>query len=263
MRWLLLKPHDKKQIHTLPALDLPFLASSLPTSLIDNVSLVVHPRAKKIILRWNTMTGKARLTVPPRTHERALLSFLIKHQNWLQNKMLHHAKEHWLFANNAVIPVRGMDHRIVLTGKLRGMVTKENDENGPYLLIPGTVPHAARKLKDYLKALAQEILTQESLRFASHIDMQPLSITLKDTRTRWGSCSSRRSLSYNWRIIMAPPDVLTYLCAHEVAHFIHMNHKPPFWAQVKEFMPHYREAQLWLKTYGHRLHRYNFVCSSL
>ena len=81
-------------------------------------------------------------------------------------------------------------------------------------------------------------------------------ITIKDTTSRWGSCSSDRRLAFSWRIVMAPPYVLDYLAAHEVAHFREMNHGPRFWALVDGAVPRMEEAKTWLQIYGMDLHRY-------
>jgi predicted metal-dependent hydrolase len=83
-------------------------------------------------------------------------------------------------------------------------------------------------------------------------------LSLRDTRSRWGSCSSRGGLSYSWRLILAPPDVLDYVAAHEVAHLAEMNHSPAFWALVARLCPGYQAPRGWLRREGAGLHRYRF-----
>ena len=82
--------------------------------------------------------------------------------------------------------------------------------------------------------------------------------TLRDTRSRWGSCTAKGDLMFNWRLILAPPPVLDYVAAHEVAHLAQMNHSPAFWAEVARLFPAHLEARRWLKTQGSHLHRYRF-----
>jgi predicted metal-dependent hydrolase len=82
------------------------------------------------------------------------------------------------------------------------------------------------------------------------------SLTVRDTSSRWGSCSSARALSYSWRLVLAPPFVLDYVAAHEVAHLIEMNHGRAFWTLVEAHCARAGEARRWLKTHGRNLHRY-------
>jgi predicted metal-dependent hydrolase len=81
-------------------------------------------------------------------------------------------------------------------------------------------------------------------------------ISVRDQTSRWGSCSSTGVLSYSWRLIFAPPFVLEYLAAHEVAHLVEMNHSRRFWRLVEHICPHVGRAKTWLDAHGGDLHRY-------
>ncbi|HEY6670114.1 MAG TPA: M48 family metallopeptidase, partial [Methyloceanibacter sp.] len=91
---------------------------------------------------------------------------------------------------------------------------------------------------------------------AKRLDLTPKRLYVRDQTTRWGSCSTSGALSFSWRLVLAPPFVLDYLAAHEVAHLGHMNHGPRFWALVERSMPRHEEARSWLKKHGASLHRY-------
>ena len=91
---------------------------------------------------------------------------------------------------------------------------------------------------------------------AARLGVRPKRIVLRDQSSRWGSCSTTRVLSFSWRLILAPPHVLDYVAAHEVAHLAQMNHGPKFWALVARTMPQMEEARAWLRVYGMDLHRY-------
>lgn len=78
-------------------------------------------------------------------------------------------------------------------------------------------------------------------------------ITIRDQKTRWGSCSSRGTLSFNWRLMLAPPAVLDYVVVHELCHLTHMNHSPAFWQAVEAVCPDYRNLRKWLKEHGNEL----------
>ena len=83
-------------------------------------------------------------------------------------------------------------------------------------------------------------------------------MTFKDTRSRWGSCTSDGRLAFSWRIVMAPPYVIDYLAAHEVAHLAEMNHGPRFWTACRRLCPRTDEAKAWLKRHGTMLHAIDF-----
>src|SRR5258705_480707 len=91
---------------------------------------------------------------------------------------------------------------------------------------------------------------------SGELSVRPKRITIRDTSSRWGSCSSARSLSFSWRLILAPPAVLEYVVAHEVAHLRELNHKPRFWRLVETLVPDIEKSQAWLSTQGAMLHRY-------
>ena len=78
-------------------------------------------------------------------------------------------------------------------------------------------------------------------------------ISIRDQKTRWGSCSSKGTLSFNWRLMLAPPAVLDYVVVHELCHLTHMDHSPAFWQAVEALCPDYRQLRLWLKEHGDEL----------
>ncbi len=84
------------------------------------------------------------------------------------------------------------------------------------------------------------------------------SLTLRDTRSRWGSCSAAGGLMFSWRLILAPPEILDYVAAHEVAHLAEMNHSPAFWRVVAGLCPDYARHRAWLRKHGQTLHAYDF-----
>ncbi len=96
-------------------------------------------------------------------------------------------------------------------------------------------------------------------RHARTLGLKPVRIAVKDQASRWGSCSTTGVLSFSWRLILAPPAILDYVAAHEVAHLAEMNHGPRFWALVKRTVPQLDEARRWLHIYGMDLHRYGTI----
>jgi predicted metal-dependent hydrolase len=162
-----------------------------------------------------------------------------------------------LFADGATVPLRGVEHRIVHRPRARGAVWIEAAEDGaPLLCVAGGAAHVARRIEDFLRREARRDLLEASRRHAAILGVSVVRVGVRDTASRWGSCSQDRTLSYSWRLVLAPPFVLDYLAAHEVAHCRELNHSPRFWKIVDELMPERRRAEAWLKSHGNSLYCY-------
>ncbi len=120
------------------------------------------------------------------------------------------------------------------------------------------VARTPARLAAFLKHHARLALADASAHHAANLGRKHGRITLRDTRSRWGSCNARGDLMYSWRLIMAPPEVLDYVAAHETAHLVEMNHSDAFWAQVAKTCPDFGPPRLWLKRNAQSLHRYRF-----
>jgi predicted metal-dependent hydrolase len=129
------------------------------------------------------------------------------------------------------------------------------------LLVPGEAAHIPRRITEWLKAEAQRDLTERSQIHAQTLGVTVKSVAMRSQSTRWGSCSSGGSLNYNWRLILAPPHVLDYVAAHEVAHLVHMNHSPSFWRTVERALPDMERGKAWLKAHGKVLMGYGLAAS--
>ena len=116
--------------------------------------------------------------------------------------------------------------------------------------------YVLRRIRDFLKKQASQDLDKAVERFTSALGIPARRISLKDTTSRWGSCSSSGRLNFSWRLILAPAHVLEYLAAHEVAHLKELNHSVRYWRVVASLYPDYKQAEAWLKRHGTSLHRY-------
>ena len=116
--------------------------------------------------------------------------------------------------------------------------------------------HLDRSVHDFLKREARRDLQKAAQRYADMLDVRVKRLSIRDQTSRWGSCTSAGSLSFSWRLILAPPFVLDYLAAHEVAHLVEMNHSPRFWKVVARICNHVERAKRWLDAEGNDLHRY-------
>lgn len=238
-----------------------FFRSRIP----DRTSLTIEGRPVEITVRLSARARSYRLTVPhhgapvltvPQNGRwREAEDFLSRHAGWLAQR-LKRAAPQTRFADGEMVPLRGVPHRIVATGRLRGRVESAHDDGEPVLLVPGDAAHHARRLSDWLKSEAQRDLVERSSVHARTLGVEVKAVAMRSQATRWGSCSSTGRLNYNWRLVLAPPYVLDYVAAHEVAHLVHMNHSPAFWKTVAKALPDMERGKAWLKANGKQLMGY-------
>ncbi|HEY4201246.1 MAG TPA: SprT family zinc-dependent metalloprotease [Devosiaceae bacterium] len=198
------------------------------------------------------------LTVPKHGRWTEAEAFLRRHNGWLEAR-LKRTVPPVRFADGETVPLRGIDHAIAATGRIRGQVEVVSDGESPVLLLPGAPEHQARRLTDWLKGEAQKDLEARVRLHAGQLGVGFKSISMRSQSTRWGSCSSSGRLNFNWRLILAPPFVLDYVAAHEVAHLIEMNHSAAFWAVVKRTLPDMERGRAWLKAHGRELMAYGIA----
>lgn len=130
--------------------------------------------------------------------------------------------------------------------------------DGDRLLLPGPDERAAARAAAFLRQVARDRLAAACDGYAGALGRSYAGLTLRDTRSRWGSCTAAGGLMFSWRLVMAPPDVLDYVAAHEVAHLVEMNHSPAFWAVVERLKPGWRAQRHWLRQEGATLHAWRF-----
>lgn len=221
-----------------------------------------HRQARRYTLRIQAATREVVLTLPPRGTVKEAEAFAHKHGGWIATR-LGRLPELVPFAHGTVLPLRGVHHKIVHRPAARGTVWTEMDPQGRRLLcVAGHKVHVERRIRDYLKREARRDLEAASRRYAAQLGVTIKRITMRDQTSRWGSCSTTGALSYSWRLIFAPPYVLDYLAAHEVAHLIELNHSRRFWRLVERLYPGIERAKVWLDLHGTDLHRYGEVAGA-
>lgn len=217
-----------------------------------DVVLVINRRARRIALRIDTTRREAVLTSPSKRAAKEALAFAQERVGWI-TAQLQRLPPPTEIRPGGSAPIRGQSHALEWrTGGGRPAFVAGPP---PSLVVPAPDAAAfAGRVIRFLKAEATADLRAAVDRHAQTLDVRPMRITVKDTRSRWGSCTSDGALAFSWRVILAPPHVLDYLAAHEVAHLREMNHSPRFWALVGQCMPQYREARAWLRRHGAALH---------
>lgn len=224
------------------------------------------PTARRLILRVRGATRDAVLTIPKRTSIAEARCFAERQAAWLGAR-LRRLPETVHFEAGAVIPVRGVPTLIVSRPSERGVAwldpSHDSDDALQALCVAGDPAHLPRRVVDYLRRECRRDLDRAVAAAATKIGRQPPTITLRDTATRWGSCTSSGRLNFSWRLILAPSFVLDYLAAHEVAHLVHMNHSAKYWALCRSLNVDTNRAEAWLNAQGGLLHRYRLRASSL
>ena len=220
------------------------------------VTLRRNARARRFTLRVQSATREVVLTLPPRGSLKQAREFAERNAAWIATRLAR-LPELIPFADGALVPLRGVAHRITHRPHARGTVWTEIAEDGtPLICAAGDGPHVARRVGDFLKKEAKRDLDAASRRAAGALGVTLRRVSVRDQSSRWGSCSTTGVLSYSWRLIFAPPFVLEYLAAHEAAHLVEMNHSRAFWRQVERICPDFRRAKDWLDKNGADLHRY-------
>lgn len=206
-------------------------------------------RARRVSLRIDPRDGAVVVTLPPRTGRTAGMALLMNHAEWVSARLAA-LPGHVPFVDGAWVPVNGVEHRIAHCPGRGGAWIE-----GRQINVTGAPEFLSRRVADFLRAEARRRMSELVIEKAAAAEVRPSRVSVKDTRSRWGSCAANRALAFSWRLIMAPRFVQDYVAAHEVAHLRHMNHGPRFWALVAQLTPHTDTAVTWLRDSGPRLLR--------
>ena len=208
-------------------------------------------RARRLSLRVSGVDGRVSLTVPNRSGLSEAEGFLRDKEPWIR-KHLDKQPAASAVEPGAMIPVEGVERKILETA------TRVVRLHPHWIEVPHGAEKTAPRVRAFLKNLARDRLSAASAHYAQMVGKPFGRITLRDTRSRWGSCTSDGNLMYSWRLVLAPSEVLDYVAAHEVSHLVEMNHSDAYWAVVAKVMPEYKRPRKWLRDNGGALHRVMF-----
>ncbi|MBK8209668.1 MAG: M48 family metallopeptidase [Rhodospirillales bacterium] len=210
-----------------------------------------HPRARRASLRLSADGNYVIVVLPPRTRSEEGLAIARAHASWIRAK-LDDRPPRVPFADGAVLPVNGQALTVCLVpGGQRGVRTA-----GDRLLASGPADAVADQIRTWLRTEARRVILLRIAEKAARLVRQPTRVSLRDTRSRWGSCSLKGALSFSWRLILAPAPVLDYVVAHELAHLAHHGHGPAFWTAVGDLCDEISAGRTWLRQHGRSLFRY-------
>lgn len=218
------------------------------------LQLRVSARARRLALRLDPKGGAIHLVVPKRASMKRALEFARQYKDWIDR----HAAAlppAIRFQDGAVIPVLGHDRVIRVTFDpdiKRTAITLDDDS----LTVHTNKDEPGARITRFLKALARTEIARLARDKAARVGRPIAEIQIRDTTSRWGSCSPDGTLSFSWRLVLAPYESLDYVVAHEVAHLVHLNHKPRFWALCEELSSDFSTGHHWMKKNAHSLMRY-------
>ncbi|WP_332065269.1 M48 family metallopeptidase [Bartonella sp. CB189] len=217
--------------------------------------------ARHFTLRIDVAHQRICVTIPSSASFCSVQDFIEKHRSWVEQRLarMKFFHESFYVRKGTIISLLGVSHT-VRHKEGRGMteIIKGNARQGPEIVVYGSLEYLPRRVADFLKKQAALIIAPLVTYYAQKIDRKVKSIYYKDTKSRWGSCSVDGRISFSWRLVMAPKEVLEYVVVHEVAHLIEMNHGPRFWDICEKLYPNSKDYRFWLKKNGHMLHAINF-----
>ncbi len=212
------------------------------------VRLRRDPRARRMVLRVGRGTT---LTLPSGVPLAAARAFLSDQEGWLRSQLARRPGPERV-GEGTVLPFG--DGTLTVRASTGGRLTRIGDE----LHVPGVERDFGPRVAVYLREAARAALVEACHRHAAVIGRRPGRISLRDPRSRWGSCTAAGDLMFSWRLILAPSAVLDYVAAHEVAHLAEMNHSDRFWTVVHRLSPDCDGPRDWLRRCGTVLHGHDF-----
>jgi predicted metal-dependent hydrolase len=202
-------------------------------------------RARIVVHQWDGVEVVVPARAPANTAERLVRS----HSAWLLARLAERPAPPVELADGVEIPWRG-EPLLLLVRPGRGHARLTEHELTVSVSEPGSPELVRAAVERVARAEARRLLSAEVAAAASELGVRPTAISIRDARTRWGSCTSTGRLSFSWRLVLAPPEVLRYVAVHEVCHMLEPNHQPPFWALVERMLPGWRAQRLWLRRHG-------------
>ncbi len=216
---------------------------SLPLKLRRNAN------ARRITLRLSRDGSVVQLTLPKRCTEKKAIAFANTQSEWIA-KQLQSKPEAKPFVPNMSVQLLGEE--LLFKHHANRLTVCE----GATVFIGGDEEFFARRVEDYIKKQAREAFSEMARELADELGETITGIALRDTASRWGSCSHKKRINLSWRLALAPLKVARYVIAHEVAHLVHFNHSAEFWQLVDELHPNWKNERDWLGANGAGLHAY-------
>ena len=232
-----------------------FITKKAPT-FPEYIEIKNNPRAKRISLRLNAKTGKFDLTLPQYANLHTAYKFVESQKQWI-DQHLNALPAPIHIKDGTTIPILGTNRKLHITKNPTSARTQIELTNHA-LIMHTHLESPEKRLEKFLKTIGKESFTQLAQEKAKAINKTITSITLRDPKSRWGSCSEDGKIMLSWRLILAPHAAMDYVIAHEIAHLTHMNHSKAFWTLCRELSHDFLEGSHWMQEHGNSLLRYQF-----
>jgi len=197
--------------------------------------------------------GFVNITVPKSVSSSRIRELISKREGWIKAKLNQQisikSKKKIKYIDGEVVPYLGRDYRLKF---INGDLLSVKMKSGSFVI---TIPKGQKPeqkviknlLVDWYKKYAKIHLEEKTKKFSETMNVNPKSIVIKNYKSRWGSCSSKGELSFNWRIILTPHWIVDYIVVHELCHLLEFNHSPKYWNHVKCYSPNWKDCRNWLK----------------
>ena len=228
-------------------------AAQLEDEFDFNFKIRQSSRAKRITLRVCQVTGGLKITIPSNLKISTLRNFIKKNISWIRMNLSKLTPPVFV-TDTILLPIGGKNRQLLIDSALRDNYSLTEIE----LRLPTTKGCFKSQLESVLRQIAISYFRKTCDDYADRLGVAFSKISVRDPKSRWGSCSSDKNLMFSWRLIMAPLEVSSYVAAHEVAHLIHMNHGSNFWKSVESIYPNYSNQRNWLRLNGRNLHKFVF-----
>lgn len=230
---------------------------------MTDIPYEVKRTTRRNSVRLKIVDGTVRVLIPKTFAKRRVPSVIKENLDWIRQKLAEHQSQLDLaqqgYSSGSNFPYLGSNYRLGFCASLEEMVLLDeanllirvaNEDNQQEYKEVVSKEVVSRVLSDWYVKQANKELVERTRKYADVVKVQPRSIAVKSYRSRWGSCSINGDIRYNWRLIMAPPEVVDYVVIHELCHILHHNHSKDFWLAVASFCPNYRDRSHWLRQYG-------------
>ena len=224
-----------------------------PEALGVAARLSVNPRARRLSIRIDGRAGEAVLIAPSERKLGEVVAFARTKTDWMLERLAQRRPGTPIVPGGVLLLFDRPTRLLAVPGAGAARLTEDAD--GPVILSGGEGEAFARRIENLFKRIARDTLQARTDVHLKTLGQRPVKISIADPKSRWGSCSPHnRSIRYSWRVIMAPPEVADYLAAHEVAHLVHADHSPAYWAVVHRLVGDHRPFRQWLRDHGAALH---------
>jgi predicted metal-dependent hydrolase len=210
---------------------------------------IIYSKRRTVSLMVNR-EGQVVVRAPKHAPLRFIENLIEQRRNWIQKALEHQSKNKpKQFVEGELFLYLGKEYPLHVVDGYRSRVVFED----AFYISQVKLPQAKKLFQDWYKQQAKEILLERVKYYSDLLDVQFKKITIRDTSSRWGSCSSSGSINFSYRLVMAPLEILDYVVIHELAHTKHHNHSKEFWGMVGEYCPDYYQKRKWLHGNGNSL----------